>query len=245
MIRKHDFNSRWWGSDVGIVADDAFFDLRADERARALAPWAWVEYRAPLGAMPDDVGDGAGFGGARAARVARTGFACVDVQERFRIGLAKLEATPSVERLEARFADEEAFSVPVSALQDFRHERFLAVPGATSERVNERYALWSAELLAASPDTCLEVREGGEPQGWFLGRATQGGLELTLAMLHREARITGHHLYHRALLAYRDRGVRVGFAGFSAANTAVHNVYASLGARFQAPEACHLWWPAH
>jgi hypothetical protein len=233
MIRRHEFNSVWWGSPVGIVDDDAFFDLGPTERAALLAPWAWVEHKAPAEA-------------ARSARIAVAGFVPVDVQLAFRIGLAPLRSSPSLERLDVVFADEPhavegAFSFDSARLADFAHERFEALPGIIPERTNERYALWARELAASAPATALAVREGSEVQGWFLSRPIDTGLHLTLAMLARDARISGHSLYQRALLAYAARGHRLGMAEFSASNTAVHNIYAALGARFVSPTACWMW----
>jgi len=230
VIRRHDFNSRWWGSEVGIVDDQAFFALPPAARERALAPYAWVESKGSLAA-------------ARASRVAAAGFFPVDVQLAFRIGLAQLRSSPSLDRLEVVFADEEPLVVEERLVADFEHERFHALPGITRERVNARYALWARELVSVSPATCLAVREGGDVQGWFLSLRSEKGLHLTLAMLARDARISGHSLYQRALLAYAERGQRLGFAEFSATNTAVHNIYASLGARFLAPLACWMWLP--
>jgi hypothetical protein len=228
VIERHDFNSTWWGSDVGIVRDPAFFEVAAERRAELLAPFAWVEHRAPL--------EGEATGAVHAA-----GFSQVDTQVRFKIGLARLEGTPSTERLDVRFADEGELAVRLEDLADFRHERFQHLPGITPSSLNRRYALWSEHLIARDPTACMEVVDGGVPQGWFLGRHTDGGLELTLAMLRRDARISGLLLYHRALLAFAQRGARVGFAGFSVSNTPVLNIYAALGARFLTPEGCWLW----
>jgi hypothetical protein len=107
--------------------------------------------------------------------------------------------------------------------------------------LNRRYADWSRDLLAANPAHCMQVCVGGEIQGWFLGRQTPKGLELTLAMLRRGATVSGHLLYHRALKAYGERGARMGFAAFSASNTPVLNIYASLGARFLPPMGIWFW----
>ena len=231
MIRRHDFNSEWWGADVGIVEDERLFALAAEERAARLEPWAWVEARGP-------------FGAARSLALARAGFALIDTQVRFRIGLARIASTPSIERLEARSAAESPFAIDAEAPASFEHERFTALPGVTMAALNRRYSRWSEALRREDPAHALEILADGAPQGWFLSRATASGLELTLAMLHRNAVISGHHLYHRALLAYAERGARVGFAGFSVANTAVQNIYASLGARFLDPEGCWLWHPS-
>ena len=230
MIRRHAFNSTWWGGDVGIVVDDALFELDPKERERTLAAWQWVERRDNLDPS-------------MTLRLAPMGFLQMDTQLGFRIGLTKLEGTPSVDRLDVEYADESAFHLNAEQLPDFRHERFLMLPGATPERVNRRYALWAEELIAKHPETCLRISDAGEVQGWFLSRRLERGLELTLAMLHRDAHISGHGLYLRALLAYRARGFRVGSASFSVSNTAVHGIYGALGARFLPPQGCWLWTP--
>ena len=230
MIRRHDFNSRWWGGDVGIVADEDFFALPEDARRAQLSPWAWVEHRGPLD--PE-----------RAARCAAAGFAQVDAQLAFRIGLRGVRSTPSTDALAVELADAVPFAIEADELADFRHERFSVLRGATTEALNRRYALWSEELLAAQPEWCARVLEGGDVQGWFLAQERPRGLELTLAMLRKGARLSGHALYRRALLAFRERGARIGFASFSVRNTAVHNIYADLGARFVDPIGCWLWQP--
>ncbi|HED66929.1 MAG TPA: hypothetical protein ENJ09_15405 [Planctomycetes bacterium] len=226
MIRRHDFNSDWYGDEAGIVADASFFAADAAARDRALAPFAFVEARGPLSAQ---------FG--VAAR--RAGFFLADTQIPFRIALAQLESSPSIAGLEAKSAAEEGFEVREPA--PFVHERFALLPGVGEQELAGRYLLWSARLIAEHPETALAIRSERGVEGWFLSRRDEGGLELTLAMLAADATISGHHLYHRALLHYRDLGARVGRASFSVANSAVHNIYASLGARFLEPQGCWLW----
>ena len=228
MIRQHDFNSEWWGSPVGIVDDPSFFELPAEQRVTALAPFAWVEHKGEA----DPV---------HGARIAPTGFFQTDVQLAFRIGLDRVPVTESLGRLSIRWADEEPFEVPADSLASFQRERFTVLPGATPERIDARYAAWAANLLRSDPSTCLEVSSDGRVQGWFLSRAAGKGLHLTLAMLRADASMSGHSLYHKALTAYASRGYRVGQAEFSATNTAVLNTYASLGARFVKPAACWMW----
>jgi hypothetical protein len=79
-------------------------------------------------------------------------------------------------------------------------------------------------------------------QGWFLSRPVkQHGLNLTLAMLSNTAEISGMLLYQQACVAYAERGYRLGHASFSVTNTAVHNIYATLDARFIPPGGNWLW----
>lgn len=229
MILEHAANAAWYGERVGTASDPALLALPAAERARLLAPFAWVEFKAPLDKAPP------------ALDVLRAGFAWVDVQVEFRIGLTHVPSSPSLGPLEVRFADQEPFTVDAADLKPFEHERFAQIPGMTQERLQERYARWARQLAAEQPAWCLEVYSQGRPQGWFLSRQAERGLDLTLAMLRRDATITGVHLYQKALLAYAGRGARVGSASFSVANVAVHNIYARLGAHFTPPVGCWLW----
>lgn len=164
------------------------------------------------------------------------GFHQVDTQVAFRIGLSRIESTPSLERLSAISAEEEPFEVLPEDLMPFAHERFRFLPGITQGKLNERYALWSTRLIEKQPAWCLRVLDGTAVQGWFLSQAPPGEpVELTLAMLKSDAQISGLLLYQKAMLEYAARGARVGHAAFSVTNTRVMNIYSSLGARFLTP----------
>lgn len=230
MLREHELNTRWWGEPVGIVDRLEWLALPARERERQLRAFAWVELKASLsGALP------------RAA-LRRAGFFQVDTQLQFRIALEGLPRATSATELVVEAADRVPFCLEAEALARFEHERFSALPGITAARLSERYALWGNRLIAAHPADCLRVSSrAGQVQGWFLAarRATQ--IDLTLAMSSRAATVSGHLLYQRALASYAERGARVGAASFQATNTAVHNIYASLGARFVRPTGCWFW----
>jgi hypothetical protein len=228
MIREHAFNTAWWGRPVGIVSNHALFDLPEEARVAALNAWDFVELRGNEGVLPAP------------RALARAGFFHADTQLRFRIGLAHVPTSPSVDKLEVRFADEAELRITWDRMAAFTHERFRHVPGMTPQKLGERYALWATRLAAEAPTTCLAVYEAGALQGWFLSRADAGSLHLTLAVLAKDANVSGHHLYHRAMLAYAARDHRVGRAEFSATNTSVLNIYASLGARFLGVEHCFL-----
>jgi len=229
MIRRHDFNTRWWGRPVGIVDDPGFFDLPAAERERQLAPFSWAEFKAPL--APDlDRGE-----------ILAAGFVQADVQIPFRIGLSGIEDTASLEGLSARSADEAPFDIPDGLPATFRSERFFCLPGVTEAKINERYRLWGQRLIEEDPTSCLQVHQGQALQGWFLSSRRGRAIELSLAMLSRHAVVSGALLYHKALREYARRGAQVGSAGFSVSNSAVLNIYAKLGARFLAPIGIWLW----
>lgn len=223
MIAKHDFNSEWWGEPCGIVTDPGFFALPAPEQSRLLGEFAWVEFRAPLHEAPP------------AGALGAAGFQWVDAQVGFRIDLRAVAPPRSAPEVLP------ATEIPAAAMRAFHHERFSELPGLTTERLARRYADWAAGLVAANPEWCIEVRHDGAPQGWFCSRPERG-LNLALAMQHRDATISGLDLYAAAFVAYAQRGARVGWASFSIRNGGVHNVYADLGARFTPPVGCWLWW---
>lgn len=231
MIKTHDFNTRWWGKPVGIVTETRFFDTPASDQEQLLAQFDWVEYRMPLEHPPVDL-----------VAVHRAGFFQVDTQINYRLNLTKLDAPSSLESLTVEFADEVPFEVHGSDIKAFEHERYLRLPGATEERVNERYALWSQQHRVQHPTTSLRIRSGERVEGWYFGDANAGvGLNLTLAMLSRESDISGLLLFLKAYHAFAERGHRLGWASFSVQNSAVHNIYAAIGARFINPIGHWLW----
>jgi hypothetical protein len=235
MIRPHEVNTRWWGAPAGILDDAAFFVLPEGERARILAPYRWVEFKAGLAAAPPP------------SAIVHAGFFLADVQITFRIALKPTnEATGGGcgEQLTVCFADAPGFRYRDEDLAPFTHERYIHLPGHTPERLNARYADWGRQLIREHPETCLAVLSQGEVQGWFLSQPAVGGLNLTLAAAHRNARVSGFLLYERSLAAYAAQNHRIGFASFSATNTAVHNIYAKLGARFTQPVGIWLWLAA-
>lgn len=227
MIRRHDFNSQWWGEPVGIVDDAAFFQLSPEQRALALTPYRWVEFKSRLQTAPP------------LEMLNDAGFILADTQLEFRIAL-KNGAPGACGDVQAQFADDAPFELREEDLSLFEHERYRHVPGSNSQRINRRYFEWGRQLIRDHPACCLQITARGARQGWFLSRPA-AGLNLTIAMLHREARIPGFVLYERALQAYAARGHRMGWASFSVLNTAVLNIYARLGARFTAPTGVWLW----
>jgi hypothetical protein len=227
MIRLHEFNTRWWGAPVGIVDDGAFFALPPEKRKLALAPYRWAEFRSNLKSAPPF------------SAMHNAGFLLADTQLQFRIGL-KSGSEPCREELEVRFASETPFELEDRELAPFEHERYGRLPHG-QERTNARFGAWGRQLIREHPETCIEVLAKGEPQGWFLSQPSSRGLNLALAMLRRSAQISGFLLYEKGLASYAARGHRIGWASFSVTNTAVHNIYAKLGAHFVEPTGIWMW----
>lgn len=230
MIRDHAFNSAWWGGRVGILDDPAFFLEPPSLRRDLLAPYDWVEFRCAL----EDVVD--------LRRIRDAGFTQVDTQLRFRIPLHRIPLRrESSGDLPVRFADQEPFSLPRDEWPCFPHERFRHIPGAEPRRVAERYAIWSRQLLARSPEWCVAVGPPDNIQGWFLAEPEGQHLDLALAMLRPGATASGLDVYVAALTAYARRGARLGQARFSIENRAVLNIYARLGAVFLKAIGYWIW----
>jgi hypothetical protein len=228
VIRDHEFNCAWWGERVGILDDPAFFSEPEAVRREMLAPYSWVEFRRSVEKVEEPW------------LLSEAGFAQVDTQLRFRIGLKRLRSRPDSD-LPVRFANDTAFALPEGNWPPFLHERFRHLPGATPEKVAERYAIWARGLLAKSPEWCAEVGPAADPQGWFFAEAEGEHLNLALALLREGATMSGFDLYAAALAAFGARGAQMGEARFSIENRAVHNIYARLGAVFLDAIGCWLW----
>lgn len=228
MIRRHEFNTEWWGEDVGIVTDPAFFVLAAPQRIAALRKFAWVEFVNSVSLSLRQALTGAGF-------------FYVDTQVRFRLDMRNIQVTECGKELQVESAAESSFEVHATDLRAFQHERFYALPHATEARVSARYALWAKHLIRDHPANCLRLLRKGEVQGWFLAQPEKEGLKLTLAMLSERAGVSGYDLYARAISHFAAMGYRLGFASFSANNTNVLNIYARMGAKFLEPRECWLW----
>ncbi len=231
MIRRHDFNSDWWGKDVGIVSDRAFFELPNSAQLDSLGRFDWVEFVTAVSEIPSR------------CVLAKAGFFYVDTQMRFRLSLGSKELSDCGRRLEVKSAVESPFEVQPGDIQPFLHERFYELPGATESRIRERYSMWASRLVSQHPATALRFSLGGEAQGWFLAESRNNGLQLTLAMLSARSNISGFDLYSRAMAHFADLGYRLGLASFSVRNSNVFNIYSTLGARFVEPRECWMWVP--
>jgi hypothetical protein len=232
MIRRHDFNSEWWGEDVGIISDNTFFELPSRDQLAALQKFSWVEFVQLVSQLPS-----------RRA-LAAAGFFYGDTQIRFRLDLRRIPPSQCQDKLAVESAAELSFRISHSDIHPFLHERFGVLPGITETRLSERYSLWASRLIASDPETCITLSLGETTQGWFLAQRDHGSLELTLAMLSAGAKISGYDLYAHACAHFADCGHRLGNASFSVRNSSVLNIYSRLGARFLEPREIWIWVPS-
>ena len=221
VIRDHEFNGAWWGERVGIVEDPAFFARTGSGQRAAWRPTRGWSFDARLEKAPDPW------------QLAASGFAQVDTQMRFRIALNRLDPRLALGRDPGR-AILERGRPSSSAPRTGRSSPREIPPPARSHRSRSPGATPSGPraLRERSPEWCVAVGAPENPQGWFLAEPEGGHLHLALAMLRRDAAISGLDLYAAALGAFGARGVRLGEARFSIENAAVHNIYARLGAIF-------------
>jgi hypothetical protein len=229
MIKRHEFNTEWWGDEVGIVEDPEFFTQPASQIRAALDRFSWVEFVHPVSKLPGR------------QVLADAGFFYTDTQVRFRIDLSQIQLNPCAAELNLEIASDAPFTIQDDELKVFPFERFYALPNASESKVNERYVRWGNSLIQQNSATCYRFLQDGKVQGWFLSHPESPAINLTLAMLSRNAVTSGFDLYSRALAEYAKKGFRLGMASFSIRNTPVHNIYANLGARFLEPRECWMW----
>lgn len=228
IVERHEFNSEWWGADVGIVRYAEFFMLSQRERAELLSPYAWVEFKHPRGALSE--------------QISRSGFFPIDCQLGFRLDLSRFEYEEPNPAVGFRTADRTPFRIEYGTTRSFDKERFRALPGITPERLDRRYVDWANQLISECPAHAIEVTCQGVVQGWYLGRPVGDEIELTLVMLHRGATlITGRSLYGVAFSAFAKMGSSTGFASVSANNLPSLNLFAWHGVQFNSAMECWLW----
>jgi len=228
MIKVHEFNTQWSGQRVGIITDYGFFSLPFRERKELLKSFSWVECVGLSSQLPVR------------ERLSHCGFYHADSQVQFRLGLRKVPQTCTGKQLRFLSFAERRFELSSSQMMTFRHERFYSIPGQDETLVAQRYAIWAHRLMNEYPETCIAGYLHDTLQGWFLSHPMNSVLDLTLAVLKCDAVISGLDFYSGATAYYCSQGYRIGRAGFSLRNTAVHNIFASIGARFTEPR--EVWF---
>ena len=229
MIKVHEFNTRWCGQQVGIITDHRFFSLASRDRAEILSNYSWVECVGLSSGLP-----------ARAA-LSHCGFYHADSQVQFRINLRNVQPTTTGMKLRLLSYAEHPFELAPALMMPFLHERFYSIPGIDEASVTSRYEMWALDLMKLFPETCVAAYLDDIPQGWFLSHPTNTMIDLTLAVLKKGGVISGLDLYSSGAAHYARQGYKLGKAGFSVTNTAVHNIYASMGARFTEPREVWIY----
>jgi hypothetical protein len=226
-IYPHNFNTEWLDCKSGFIKDLEFFSLQQNERDRLLAEYQWVELRTSQNITSN------------LSAIHASGFKYVDTQIPFTLNLRNIPPYANTRDLMVERASKVNFKIDQKEIYSFSHERFLALPNVTQEMIDQRYLTMMSSMLAEHPKYSLRIIDSGEVQGWYFGIPNAAGIELSLAMLHKNAHIRGKQLYRKALAIYAE-DFSIGTARFSVTNTSVHNILSEFGARFLPPET--VWF---
>lgn len=122
--------------------------------------------------------------------------------------------------------------------------RYHADPRFPRKLADRRYRVWMERALAKpAPETWIGVvGPVGAPAGFLLAERSGDGADIRLAAIDRGApSIAGPELFRGALCELAARGLDRVTARISASNSAVLNIYSSLGFRFHDPETVSHW----
>jgi GNAT superfamily N-acetyltransferase len=127
----------------------------------------------------------------------------------------------------------------------FRAGRYSADPLVAPEAAAQRYIVWIEKALAAADpgDRVFVMGEAGDPTCFFHLRIAGAVADLRLAAVRSDLQggALGYRLYNAVLRRLQEEGVGRIVARLSATNTAVLNLYASLGFSFSNPEIVLHW----
>jgi RimJ/RimL family protein N-acetyltransferase len=130
----------------------------------------------------------------------------------------------------------------------FDSGRYHADPRVPRALANARYRFWLDNALSRpGPGTrVFALGAAGHPTGFFHVEVGAEAADLRLSAVDPEGNsgIAGFALYAGVLRALASEGVRRVSARLTATNTAVVNLYASLGFRFADPEIVRHWHSA-
>jgi ribosomal protein S18 acetylase RimI-like enzyme len=181
----------------------------------------------------------------RGALLDAAGFRLVDVSLRVsnpRLGSTTLPAARTSVR-QAREADLPQLE-PIAA-SAFRFGRYHADPRFPLPLANDRFRQWIVNAVR-SKDTVFVQEVAVTIRGFLHVRVDGKSADLRLGAVDPETDdpFSGPDLYADSLHALRLRGVTRATARVPAANVSALNLYASLGFRFDAPDAVYHWRPS-
>jgi RimJ/RimL family protein N-acetyltransferase len=108
----------------------------------------------------------------------------------------------------------------------------------------ERYAAWVRTSMAGGSHQVFAARDRGEVVGLFITEDRDDGTaywHLTAMDPARQGQGLGKQVWHRMLRRHREDGMRAVETRISSHNSAVLNLYARLGFRFEDPEMTLHW----
>jgi GNAT superfamily N-acetyltransferase len=176
--------------------------------------------------------------------LSRTGFSFIELALRATLaGVQKRAPLRSPAALRAATPPDFA-AIEAMAATAFRAGRYSADPLICPEAASQRYVRWIRRALsAADAGDRVFVMGDGDPTCFFHLRVDGDTADLRLAGVRADLQggAIGYGLYAAVLEWLRENGVRRATARFSATNTPVLNLYASLGFSFSSPEIVLHW----
>ena len=140
---------------------------------------------------------------------------------------------------------EDGDAIRAIAATSFVHGRYHADPLFPRELANARYRNWVDRALCSPgpEDSILVLKQGGLVRGFFHVVVSNSSADLRLVAVSEEVKSTiiGFELYVATLHEMRGRGVQRATSVISATNTAVLNVHAKLGFRFDNCRLIYHW----
>lgn len=140
---------------------------------------------------------------------------------------------------------EDGDAIRAIAATSFVHGRYHADPLFPRELANLRYRNWVSRALSSPgpEDSILVLEQGGRVRGFFHVVVSDSSADLRLVAVSEEVKSTiiGFELYVATLHEMRRRGIQRVTSVISATNTAVLNVHAKLGFRFDNCRLIYHW----
>ena len=140
---------------------------------------------------------------------------------------------------------EDREAVEAIAAHSFQHGRYHADPLFPTELADVRYRDWIRRALDGNDavNRVYVMGEAGAVEGFYhvTVEGTVSDLRLAAVAPALQGTMLGFDLYVSILHVLKELGVRRAVTSISAANTAVLNVYSTLGFRFSEPQAIYHW----
>lgn len=176
------------------------------------------------------------------------GFRYVDTALTARYDLTNIPLTRAERLSLTPAAAHSAQALAAIAGRAFAFGRYHADPRVPKEAADRRYRDWVMRAFQKSdPQIVLRAAHDGATCGFSIVRVDNAGAgHITLIALDADfrGRQLGGELIQASLLYLRDKGCGEVFTKISAANLAILNMHAHLGASFIRPEATLHWHTA-